>query len=89
MGNFRLGNLKSSSPVTIARALALAADRSLWADNQSGCIAIIDRIYDLFDALEMGFEPDVCSHIFAAETAAWVGGKELSVKFLSSAYAPD
>ncbi len=88
MDNFRLGNL-TSSPMTIARGLALAADRSLWADNQSGCVAIIDRIYDLFDALEIGLEPDVYSHILAAETAAWVGGKELSVEFLSNAYAPD
>lgn len=89
MGNFRLGNLTSSSPMTIARGLALAADRSLWADDQSGCIAIIDRIYDLFDALEMGFEPDVYSQILAAETAAWIGGKELSEEFLSSVYAPN
>ena len=67
--------------------LALAADRSLWADNQTECIDIIARIYDLFDASEMGLEPDAHSHILAAETAAWVGGKRPYVECWSSAYA--
>lgn len=88
MGNFLPGKLTASSPVIMIGELALAADRSLWADNQTECISIIGQIYDVFDAREMGLEPAVRSRILAAETAAWVGGKPLNVEFWSSVYAP-
>ena len=71
------------------RELALAADRSLWAGDQNECIAITARIYDLFDAVEMGLEPDVHSRILAAETAAWISGKRSWVEFSSTAQVPD
>ena len=77
---------KTSSALLISRELALAADRSLWVDDQNGCITIIARIYDLFDALEQGLGPDVRGRV-AADTAAWVGDRRRCAEFLSEADA--
>lgn len=73
MGNSREAWSGMSSGSIISRELALAADRALWADEQSHCITIIASIYELYDDLEQGLEPDRCSRVVAASTAAWVG----------------
>ena len=61
------------STYVIIRELALAADRSLWADDRTECITVIARIYELFDDLEQGIGPHARDRIVAADTAAWVG----------------
>ena len=74
MRNFEVAQLKTSSAIIISRELALAADRSLWADNRSECVTIVAQIYDLFDDLEHGLDyPNLRNRVLAAETAAWVG----------------
>ena len=77
----------ASSTYVIGRELALAADRSLWADDQNECIALISRIYDLFDDLELGLEPNMRDRIVAADTAAWVGDMRRSAKLLGGTFA--
>lgn len=64
MSKFRPGKLTAPPSMMLTRELAFAADRSLRAGNQIECIAIIARIYALFDALEMGCEPEPDEHSY-------------------------
>lgn len=66
----------AASATWIGRELSVAADLSLWAGDQDRCIAIIARLYDLFDDFELGLAPDWNGQIVAADTAAWVGNKD-------------
>ena len=78
MDSFRPAKPKiaSTSATLIGRELSLAADLALWAGEQDRCIAIIARIYDLFDDLELGLAPDWRGQIVAADAAAWVGNRD-------------
>ena len=59
------------------------ADRSLWADERNECIAVIARIYDLFDDLEHGLGPNAhCLHL-AAGIASWIGQANRSAELLA------
>ncbi len=69
---FATTQLGPSEALLVSRELALAADRSLSADNRDKCVTIISRLYDLFDDLKQGLEQDVSCPIVAADTAAWV-----------------
>lgn len=75
MRNAEAVKLKRLSVSVIGRELALAADRSLWADNREECVSIVAQLYSLFDDLEQGIEPSLCSRLVAATTAAWIGDK--------------
>ena len=82
----KAGKLQTSEVLVVSRELALAADRSLWANEPNECIAIIARIYDLFDDLEHGLAPDArCLH-FAAGTASWIGHMDRSTELLAQEY---
>ena len=64
---------KTSPAIVMSRELALAADRSLWAEDRNECTAIVGQIYDLFDSLEHGLNPTLRDRVVAAETAVWIG----------------
>lgn len=75
MRNAKAAKLKTLSISVISRDLALAADRSLWADNREECVSIVAQLYSLFDDLEQGNEPSLCSRLIVSTTVAWVGDK--------------
>ena len=79
--------LKTLSISVIGRELASAADRSLWADNREECVSIVTRLYKLFDDLELGVEPNLCSRLIAAATAVWIGDNGRYAKLLSDVTA--
>ena len=69
----QMTKLNTSSAIMMSRELALAADRSLWADNRNECTTIITQIYELFDGLEHALNPTLRDRVVAAETAVWIG----------------
>ncbi len=75
--------LQTSAALVVSRELALAADRSLWADERNECIAITARIYDLYDDLEHGLAPNRRCLVVAAGTAAWIGDIDRSLELLA------
>lgn len=87
MRDYEAAQQKTPSALIMSRELALAADRSLWADNQKECVAIVARLYDLFDNLERGFEPDPRTRVIAADTAAWIGDKGRCAELLGDVLA--
>ena len=76
--------VKSPSALTISREIALAADRFLWADKRTECVAIIAMLYALFDDCDRGIEPDLASRVVAADTAAWIGDKTRCAELLGN-----
>jgi len=57
-----------------SRELSVAADRSLRAGEQNECIALIVRIYRLFDDLNKGSSSDLASSLVSA--GSWASGKD-------------
>ena len=67
------------------RELALSADLAAWAGEQYRCMAIIARIYDVFDDSEQGLAPDARSRVLAADAAFWVGDRDRSAALIAEA----
>ncbi len=63
-----------STRVTV-RELALSADLAAWAGERDRCVAMIARIYDVFDDLQVGRAPDLRSRVMSADAAVWVGDR--------------
>ena len=82
MRSLKTTQLRSLSALAVSRELAVAADRSLWAGDQNECIAIIARLYSLFDDFEQGLKPDLRGRVIAASTAAWVEDRRRCAELL-------